>query len=35
MGYARVSFTFGVLDPAASERLELAILDMVLQQIGK
>jgi hypothetical protein len=35
MGYARVSFTFGVLEPSASERLELAILDMVLQQIGK
>jgi hypothetical protein len=35
IGYVRVSFTFGVLEPAASERLELAILDMVLQQLGK
>ena len=35
MGYVRVSFTFGVLEPAASERLELSILDMVLQQLGR
>ncbi len=35
MGYARVSFTFGALEPVSSERLELAILDMVLQQLGK
>ena len=35
MGYVRVSFTFGVLASEAAERLELAILDMVLQQLGK
>ncbi|HET8733345.1 MAG TPA: PilZ domain-containing protein [Anaeromyxobacteraceae bacterium] len=34
VGYSRVSFSFGRLDPASAERLDLAILDMVLQQLG-
>ncbi len=34
VGYFRVSFSFGRMEPASAERLDLAILDMVLQQIG-
>jgi hypothetical protein len=34
VGYFRVSFSFGRLDPASAERLDLAILDMVLHQLG-
>lgn len=34
VGYFRVSFSFGRMDPAAAERLDMSILDMVLQQLG-
>jgi len=33
-GYARVSFSFGRLEGAAAEMLELAIFDLVLAQLG-
>jgi c-di-GMP-binding flagellar brake protein YcgR len=34
VGYFRVSFAFSRMDPASAERLDVAILDMVLQQLG-
>jgi hypothetical protein len=34
-GNVRVSFAFTRLEGAAAERLELAIFDMVLAQLGK